>query len=62
MHHSPESFELVIQYVRESEFLKELDLSWTIVKPIYWESFMEVIYHNRTLTNLTLAFNHLMED
>ena len=31
MHHSPESFDLVIQYVQESEYLKELDLSWSII-------------------------------
>ena len=31
MYHTPESFDLVIQYIQESEYLEELDLSWSIV-------------------------------
>ena len=31
MYHTPESFDLIIQYVQESEYLQELDLSWSIV-------------------------------
>ena len=62
MHHSPESFDLIIQYLQESETLQELDLSWSIVKPSHWVTFMEAIRDNRKLTCLSLSFNQLMEE
>lgn len=62
VYHSPESFELVVQYLRESESLKELDLSWSIVKPSFWMSLLEVVQTNRQLSSLTLSFNQLLED
>ena len=62
VHHSPESFELVTRYVEESEYLREIDLSWTIIMPSFWLKFMETISRNRTLTSLTLSFCQILED
>lgn len=62
VHHSPESFDLVTRYVEESEHLREIDLSWNIIQPSFWLKFMIMISRNRTLTDLTLAFNQLLED
>ena len=62
VHHSPESFELVTRYVEESEYLREIDLSWTIIMPSFWLKFMEIISRNRTLTSLTLSFCQILED
>lgn len=62
IYHSPESFELVTKYVQESEYLRDIDLSWSIIMPSYWLSFLEVISQNRTLTGLTLSFCQILED
>jgi hypothetical protein len=62
VHHSTDSFDLVIQYLQKSEFLTELDLSWTIIKQSNWLKFLEVLRENRQLVCLTLAFNQLLED
>lgn len=62
VHHSPESFDLVIQYLQESQNIKELDLSWNIVKPTSWLKFLDVMSENRQLVCLTLAFNKFLED
>ena len=62
MHHSPESFDLLIQYVEQSDYLKELDLSWSIIQQPYWVKFLDVIKENRNLVSLTLAFNQILED
>lgn len=43
VYHSAESFDLVIQYLQESETVKEIDLSWNIVKPTAWLKFLDVI-------------------
>ena len=57
IHHSPESFELVIRFINDNEFIKELDVSWSIVKPSLWLNFIEAVGQNRRLTDLNLAFN-----
>ena len=62
VHHTPESFELVCQYLRESPTLKELDLSWSIIKPCTWMPLMEAVSENRQLSSLSLGFNQLLED
>lgn len=62
VHHSPESFDLVIQYLEQSETLKELDLSWNIVKPTSWLKFFNLVSENRQLVCLTLAFNKILEE
>ena len=62
MQHSPESFRLVIKYLQESAYLKDLDLSWSIVMPTVWYDLMEVIGKNRQLSSLNLSFNQILED
>ena len=57
IHHSPESFGLVIDFINENEFIKELDVSWSIVNPSLWLNFIEAVGQNRRLTDLNLAFN-----
>lgn len=57
VHHSPESFELVTRFMTENEFIKEIDLSWSIVKPSLWSDFIDAVGKNRRLTTLNLAFN-----
>ena len=42
--------------------MREIDLSWSIIMPSYWLSFLEVISKNRTLTSLTLSFCQILED
>ena len=45
-----------------SEYLKELDLSWSMLRPSSFRRFMESLRHNRQLTHLTLSYNILMEN
>ena len=62
VHHSVQSWDLVIEFLEKSETLQELDLSWSIVKPGSWFDFLEVMRENRQLTTLTLSFNQILED
>ena len=61
-HHSDHSFEKVIDYVKESVLLKDLDLSWSGVRPAQMLKLLKVIQHDRFLVNLSLANNELLED
>ena len=42
--------------------LKELDLSWSGVRPPLMLKLLQVIQHNRFLTHLSLANNILLEE
>ena len=48
--------------MQDSESLKELDVSWSIVANSQWFEFLEVLSFNRQLTSLTLAFNTILEE
>ena len=41
------SFDKIIQFLRESEFLQDLDLSWNKLPPTSWRKFLAVIAENR---------------
>ena len=62
VHHSVESFEKVVEYIRESKSLEEIDLSYTIVPKTCWHKLTNVLRDNRDLRNVVLAFNLILED
>ena len=62
MHHNAQSFDKVIDLINECETLQELDLSWSTVPRGSWLKLAPVLNENRTLKNLSLAYNHLLED
>ena len=56
------SFDMVIQYVAASTTLRDLDLSWSAVRLPSLFKLLQVIEQNRTLSNLSLSHNELLED
>ena len=52
----------MIQYLRESESLRELDLSWSKLPPVSWRKFLAAIKDNRTLVSLNISHNKILED
>ena len=52
----------MVEYIRESKSLEEIDLSYTIVPKTCWHKLTNVLRENRDLTNVVLAFNHILED
>ena len=56
------SFDKVISFVEESETLEELDLSWSVVSKGSWAKFIKVLSENRTLRNLQIGFNQILEE
>ena len=61
-HHTERSFEKIIQFINDTALLKELDLSWSGVRPPLMLKLLQVIQHNRFLTHLSLANNVLLEE
>jgi hypothetical protein len=58
---SEKSFELIIKYVQDSRFLKDLDLSWCTVRHSSMVKLLKVIKENRQLTHLNLSWNVILE-
>jgi hypothetical protein len=58
---SEKSFELIIKYVQDSRFLKDLDLSWCTVRHACIIKLLNVIKQNRQLTHLNLSWNMILE-
>ena len=56
------SFDKIIMFLRESDFLKELDLSWSKLPPTSWRKFLSVVTENRQLASLNLSHNKILED
>ena len=50
----------VIEYLKESNYLEELDVSWSTVRPQTVKLLVEALKDNRQLTCLSLAFNRLL--
>lgn len=48
--------------MKESETLQELDISWSNARNPMWLEFMEALSENRRLTNLSLAYNMIIEE
>ena len=61
-HQTETSFDKVINLLEQSEYLSELDLSWSKLKPAHWKKFLAVIKENRQLSVLNLSHNKLLED
>lgn len=61
-HHTERSFEKIIQFINDTALLKELDLSWSGVRPPLMLKLLQVIQHNRFLTHLSIANNVLLEE
>lgn len=61
-HQTESSFEKVIGFLKQSEHLRELDLSWSKLPPTSWRKFLAVIAENRQLAALNLSHNKLLED
>ena len=56
------SFDRVINYLKHSQFLRELDLSWSKLNPHSWKKLLVVIKENRQLTSLNIGYNKILED
>lgn len=50
-----------MQLLEESEYLRELDLSWSKLSLMQWRKFMHVIKDNRQLVNLNISYNKILE-
>ena len=61
VHHNAESFDQLLLFVQESESLKEIDLSWSVVVKGSWPRFFEVLNTNRTLRDVKIGYNQLLE-
>ena len=61
-HHSERSFEKVVEFLSGSVLLKELDLSWSGVRPSLMHKLLQSISNNRFLTHLSLSNNILLEE
>ena len=57
VHHNAESFDQLLLFVQESESLKEIDLSWSVVVKGSWPRFFEVLNTNRTLRDVKIGYN-----
>ena len=62
LQHSERSFDSVIEFVHRSSYLKELDLSWSNVRPVIMLRLLKEISENSSLVSLNLAFNKLLEE
>ena len=62
VHHTTHSFEKVVEYVAKSESLEEIDLSMSVVPRGCWVKLATVLKENRTLRNLQIGFNVLLEE
>ena len=62
LQHSDKSFESVIEFVHYSCFLKELDLSWSNVRPAMMLRLLKEVSVNDSLVSLSLAYNELLEE
>ena len=60
--HTDRSFESVIEFVRGSFYLRELDISWSNVRPSIMLPLLKEISTNQSMVSLTLAYNELLEE
>ena len=60
--HSERSFDKVIEFVKNSGHLKELDLSWSSVRPSIIIKLLEVLREDRNLQCLSLGYNRLLQE
>ena len=58
---SEHSFTKIIKFLEESEYLQELDLSWSKLSLMQWRKFMLVVKDNRQLINLNISYNKILE-
>ena len=62
VHHSDSSFEKLCEYVRSSNRLRDLNVSWQSLRPAVFAQLLEVIKQNRFLQNLNISWNKFVED
>ena len=62
LQHSERSLEKLGEYVTDSPWLRELDISWSGVRPIIMIRFLQVLKVNTSLQNINLSFNQLVEE
>lgn len=62
VHHSDSSFDKVVEYVHESLYLRDLNLTWSNVRPALMLRLLKEIQTNASLHNLSLGFNQLLEE
>lgn len=55
--HSDKSFEKVVDYVTQSGQLKDLDLSWSSIRPQLMIKLLREIRENSSLESLSLGYN-----
>mmetsp|Transcript_9076 Transcript_9076/g.11082 ORF Transcript_9076/g.11082 Transcript_9076/m.11082 type:complete len:120 (-) Transcript_9076:147-506(-) len=62
VHHSELSFAKMCEYVKKSQRLRELNVSWQCLRPSSFYQLLEVIKKNRNLVNLSIAWNKFTEE
>jgi len=60
VHHSDASFESVIDFIDRASYLKEIDVSWSGVRPPLMLKLMEQLRYNSTLSHICIAYNQLL--
>ena len=62
LQHSEKSFEKLAIVVKQSIYLRELDISWSNVRPPLMLKLLKELSENSTLESLSLAYNQLLEE
>jgi len=62
LQHTDRSFDSVVSYMQRNPHLKEIDLSWSSVRPALMLRLLKEISQNSTLVSLSLAYNRLLEE
>lgn len=61
VHHSEYSFAKLCKFVKLSDKVRELNVSWQYLRPSSFYQLLEVISENRKLESLIIAWNKLLE-
>ena len=59
--HSEASFAKLLTFVETSEYLQELDVSWSKLSIFQWRKFLNIIKNNRQLISLNISYNKILE-
>ena len=56
------SFAKTVKYLEESGYVRDLDLSWSSIRPALWPKLLEAISDHVSLQFINLSHNRLMEE
>ena len=61
LHLGQVAIEIVTRFVKMSDFLEDLDISWNDLIPIHFPPLLDVISKNRRLKSLNLSWNTMID-